>query len=239
MAGRPRSHPCPICGTLVRGRITCSRDCYRKYHQWRNFHQKTVVAIHPLVRQAMTKLKWPTYVHPRHVVETLPPVKDIPDLADLPRQNLIIGVSMVLRTLGYVHWGCRYFERLKMPVLLFRPEHVQLIISREDDPDHKTQSRRRWTRLRVKPGGLMACTTKLFTRDRFAVIKVREVIQQPLGEMTEDDARAEGGYTLETYRQKWEEIYEHWNPEEVVTVLKFDRFFTGGPIRNRRAHGRE
>lgn len=53
---------------------------------------------------------------------------------------------------------------------------------------------------------------------------VARVYTQRLGDMTEEDARKEGGYTLEEFKKVWEEINETpWNPDEVVYVYEFER----------------
>jgi hypothetical protein len=40
--------------------------------------------------------------------------------------------------------------------------------------------------------------------------------------MTEQEAQAEGGYTLDGYKQIWKEINGSWNDDEIVWVVDFE-----------------
>lgn len=53
-------------------------------------------------------------------------------------------------------------------------------------------------------------------------IRVIDVYEQLLGEMTEEDAVREGGYTLDEFREKWEEINDGWDPEQLVWVVEIE-----------------
>ncbi len=110
---------------------------------------------------------------------------------------------------GATVWG-------NLMVLLFRPEHEEAILLGK-----KTQTRRIWKRQRVKVGSLHKAKTKLFSKDYFAILKITGVRSERLGDISEADAQAEGGYTPETYRQKWIEINGSWNPDQLVFVVDF------------------
>lgn len=57
--------------------------------------------------------------------------------------------------------------------------------------------------------------------DYFGKVEIRDVYEQPLGEMDEGSARNEGGYTLAEYRRLWEIIGKKpWNPLETVYVVE-------------------
>ena len=57
--------------------------------------------------------------------------------------------------------------------------------------------------------------------DYFGKVEIRDVYEQPLGEMDEGSARNEGGYTLPEYRHIWEVIGKRpWNPLEEVWVVE-------------------
>ena len=103
--------------------------------------------------------------------------------------------------------------------LLFKPEHVEPILR-----DEKTQTRRAWKKCRVKVGNIQKAKLKLFSKDYFALLKIVGVRQEKLGNISEIDAKAEGGYTPETYRQKWTEINGDWNPDQVVYVVDFQLY---------------
>ena len=52
-------------------------------------------------------------------------------------------------------------------------------------------------------------------------IKIEELFQQRLGEMTDDDAWKEGFPSLQDYRVAWEDIYGHWDDNRIVWVVEF------------------
>lgn len=108
-------------------------------------------------------------------------------------------------------------------MLLFKPEHVGPILRGE-----KTQTRRAWIkRSHARIGGIHKAKTKMLSRGYFALIKILGVRQERLGDITEEDAKAEGGYTIETFRQKWVEINGSWDPDQLVFVVSF-RVVQGG-----------
>lgn len=105
--------------------------------------------------------------------------------------------------------------------MLFQDEHIAAI--REGV---KTVTRRDWADgyNRPTPGVHMA-TTSLFETDEECdcYIVVLDVYREPLGEMTEEDYRAEGGYGREDFEQAWREINgEPLDPEKVVDVVEFE-----------------
>ena len=101
-------------------------------------------------------------------------------------------------------------------MILFKPEHVGLILRGE-----KTQTRRIWKRQRVKIGSVQKAKLKMLSTEYFALLKITGVRQERLGDISEADAGAEGRYTLESYRQKWIEINGSWNPDQRVYVVDF------------------
>jgi hypothetical protein len=44
---------------------------------------------------------------------------------------------------------------------------------------------------------------------------------QRLGDITPEEARAEGGYSVEEFREAWRQIYGGWDPDEEVVVYEF------------------
>lgn len=105
--------------------------------------------------------------------------------------------------------------------MLFKDYHISQIRNGE-----KTVTRREWEARQVKPGGVYIASTEMFTSHEEAdcYIEVLDVYQQPLGEMDDVDARAEGEYEdLEDFRAGYEKVYGEgsWDPEKVVWVVKF------------------
>ena len=102
-------------------------------------------------------------------------------------------------------------------MLLFRKCHKSTILA-----DAKTATRRNWESRRARPGAVHRCQLKLFG-EPFAHVLIDDVYQQRLGEMTEDDARREGRYTLAEFRTLWEEMNGSWDPDLEVWVVEFRR----------------
>ena len=56
-----------------------------------------------------------------------------------------------------------------------------------------------------------------------AHILITRKFQERLGDISEEDAKKEGGYTPETFRQAWIDINGDWNPDELVWVYEFQK----------------
>lgn len=56
----------------------------------------------------------------------------------------------------------------------------------------------------------------------FADLKILSIQKKKLGDFTEEDARREGGYTLEQFKQVWKDLHGDWNNFETVTVISFE-----------------
>lgn len=102
-------------------------------------------------------------------------------------------------------------------MLLFKPEHEPLILA-----DIKTETRRRWKKCRTKLGSIHLCKTKMFGK-AFAKVKIMGVYTQHLCHMTEENYKAEGNYTRESYIEKWKEINGDYYPLEEVFVVVMER----------------
>jgi hypothetical protein len=86
-------------------------------------------------------------------------------------------------------------------MLLFKPEHVQPILD-----GIKTQTRRDWKTKRVNVGSVQKAKTQMLSKVFFAKLHIKRVWQEHLLDISEEDAKAEGGYTRETYIAKFHEI---------------------------------
>jgi len=61
--------------------------------------------------------------------------------------------------------------------------------------------------------------------DADCYIRILDVYDQPLGDMTDEDARREGDYEdLAEFRDGYEAVYGDgaWDPEKIVTVVEFE-----------------
>jgi len=55
----------------------------------------------------------------------------------------------------------------------------------------------------------------------FADLEVSGVYRKKLGDFDEEDAKREGGYTLDEFKQVWKTLHGEWNPNESVYIIQF------------------
>jgi len=98
--------------------------------------------------------------------------------------------------------------------LPFRLEHMQPILD-----NTKTQTTRKGIPdPKIKVGGKVHAAV---WEPHFADLKITSIERKRLGDFTEEDARREGGYTLEQFRSVWKSIHGVWNDSELVYVIQF------------------
>ena len=98
--------------------------------------------------------------------------------------------------------------------LIFKREHIKLILE-----GVKTQTRRRHIRL-LKAGKIYPIKRD-WTHSTPHRILINRVRRQRLGDITPEEARAEGGYTVTQFMDVWRRINGRWDPDEVVVVYEF------------------
>lgn len=103
-------------------------------------------------------------------------------------------------------------------MILFKEYHIKLILD-----GTKTQTRRVWKDQRMKVGSIHQIKTSFFNTDFFAKILITGVRKERLGDITEEDARKEGGYSVEQYKKVWETINGLWQDDLKVYVIDFRR----------------
>lgn len=108
--------------------------------------------------------------------------------------------------------------------MLFKDYHLPMIRS-----GSKTVTRREWAENYNQPneGTVHIASDEMFKSDDEAdcYIRILEVYDQPLGDMTDEDARREGDYEdMDDFREGYERVYGDgaWDPEKVVTVVEFE-----------------
>lgn len=79
-------------------------------------------------------------------------------------------------------------------MLLFKPEHVPLILN-----GTKTQTRRIWKRKRCNVGSVHLAKTEMLSKEYFAKLTILRVWQEKLGDISETDAIAEGYKNRDDY----------------------------------------
>lgn len=55
----------------------------------------------------------------------------------------------------------------------------------------------------------------------FADLEVTDVYRKKLGDFDEEDAKREGGYTLDEFKEVWKELHGEWNPNESLYIIQF------------------
>jgi len=100
----------------------------------------------------------------------------------------------------------------KAPIFLpFSKVHAEAIVKGD-----KTQTSRKNKDPRLKPGvNVRAQVT------HYADLEITDVSRKRLGDFDEEDARREGGYTLEEFKEVWRKLHGEWNPNEYVYVIQF------------------
>ena len=105
--------------------------------------------------------------------------------------------------------------------LLFQPGHIKAI--REGA---KTATRRDWAENYHRPsaGDIRMAVPEMFMSDAECdcYIRITDSYQEPLGDLSPADANAEGGYTVEEFREAWREINGEWEPSLTVDVVEFE-----------------
>ena len=103
--------------------------------------------------------------------------------------------------------------------MLFKEEHIEKIKN-----GTKTATRRVWKFNHARENGIYAIQSRMFQPWRECPkIRAVKVYDQPLGDMTEEDANKEGGYTLAEFKDLFEDITgDKWDDNQVVTVVEFE-----------------
>jgi ParB/RepB/Spo0J family partition protein len=97
------------------------------------------------------------------------------------------------------------------PTLTFNHRNYKAIMAQE-----KTQTTRRRLDPSLRPGTMVRAAVSYF-----ADLQISDVVRKRLGEFTAEDARREGGYTLQQFREMWERQIGPWDPNETVYLVQF------------------
>jgi len=101
------------------------------------------------------------------------------------------------------------------PELSFGLESVQPILG-----GVKTQITKKGVPDSIKAGTVVHAAV---WEPHFADLRIVSVERKRLKYFTEDDAKAEGGYTLEEFKKMWKSQYGEWNENELVYIIHFER----------------
>lgn len=98
------------------------------------------------------------------------------------------------------------------PILLpFSKVHADAIVK-----GSKTQTSRKSKDPRIQKGVIVRAQVT-----HFADLEVIGIYRKKLGDFDDEDARREGGYTLNEFKEVWEKLHGEWNPNEAVYVIRF------------------
>jgi hypothetical protein len=101
--------------------------------------------------------------------------------------------------------------------MLFKPEHVELILS-----GRMTQISKLWEKPMARVGSIHKAKTKLFSKNYFASIIITDLRREKLGAITIEDAMKEGYDDLQSYREAWRKNNGYWEPNTNVYVVSFE-----------------
>jgi ParB/RepB/Spo0J family partition protein len=100
--------------------------------------------------------------------------------------------------------------------LPFRLSHMNPILD-----GTKTQtSRKGLPDPKVKVGAIIHAAV---WEPKFANLLITAIERKRLGDFTEEDAKREGGYTLEEFKKVWKNLHGEWKETEFVYVIKFKK----------------
>ncbi len=110
-------------------------------------------------------------------------------------------------------------------MMLFKPEHVPMVLD-----GTKTETRRIWKRQRAKVGSIHLAKTKMLSKDYFARLRILSVHQEPLLNISEEGAKAEGYSSREGYLEAFYRInnlsphrqFYTFQDEILVWVVRFE-----------------
>jgi hypothetical protein len=80
---------------------------------------------------------------------------------------------------------------------------------------------------RIKPGARIDLYAK------FAEVKAVSIEKKALRDLTEKDAEAEGGYSVNDFKTVWKQSHTVWNPKLKVFLVTFqvDKLVKGGKVK--------
>lgn len=105
--------------------------------------------------------------------------------------------------------------------MIFTEQHLQKVKA-----GTKTQTRRAKpiSEIRYNTGTVYRATQggqAMFTpiEDCELFVKVTDMYEEQLGDITPQDCQREGGYTKSEFISLWKNLHGTWNPNQTVTVL--------------------
>jgi hypothetical protein len=88
-------------------------------------------------------------------------------------------------------------------------EGTKIQTSRSDIPDSK-----------IKMGAIV---NAVIWEPHIADLRITSIERKRLRYFDEEDAKREGGYTLEKFKRKWRRTHGEWDENQLVYVIHFER----------------
>ena len=103
--------------------------------------------------------------------------------------------------------------------MIFQLEHIQMIQNGK-----KTETRRIWKFPHVSIGNYYPIMRNYREkhREEDGYIRIRNVVHVYLEDLDSKSAVAEGGYTVEQFKEIWKKINGEWNPRQDIWWITFD-----------------
>ncbi len=102
--------------------------------------------------------------------------------------------------------------------MIFTKESIELIRSGQ-----KTETRRIWKVPHVKVGGVYGTRTSRREKEAgYPKIRVTEIRQERLFDITPDGVRREGFSLFSEFKEVWEQLHGKWEPRREVYVVRFE-----------------
>ena len=100
------------------------------------------------------------------------------------------------------------------PELTFRLNHIRSMID-----GIKIQTSRKSLDYKIKEGAIIKAN---LWQPNYCQLRVKRIERKKLKDFDEQDARREGGYSLEEFKNVWKNLHEEWDPEETVNIIHFE-----------------
>lgn len=122
-------------------------------------------------------------------------------MAKEPKKSIEEAIKEVIEAPAELTFGLAQAE----PVL----KGVKTQITQKNTPDSK-----------IKPGAVIKATV---LEPHFTDLRIVAVERKRLKYLTSEDAKNEGGYTLEEFKKQWKEKHDEWNENELVYIIHFEK----------------
>lgn len=123
---------------------------------------------------------------------------------------------MCIEKISKTHIRPSHEESLESTLMMLFKSHIIVRILQKRKTQACRLHKRKW-----QVGRTYAITGRWFGKPQGLII-IKNMFQQRLGEVSEDEAKAEGYESLADFQEDWKSITGYWNPLEPVTAYEFE-----------------